>query len=98
MAIKGFKDKVTEEIAHGKKNKKTLKLLPSEVHYQAYKKLVYLDNVVTLESLKAWSGLRLEKLSGNRKGQFSIRINEKYRICFSWDGKDLYEVEVVDYH
>jgi toxin HigB-1 len=98
MTIRSFKDKETETIAHGGKNKRTLRLLPGELHYAAYKKMVYLDNIKTLESLRAWPGLRLEKLSGDRKGRHSMRINDQYRICFRFEGQDAYDVEIVDYH
>jgi len=51
-----------------------------------------------IADLKAPSGNHLEKLTGNRKGQFSIRINDQYRICFIWQAGDAYDVEIVDYH
>jgi proteic killer suppression protein len=98
MAIKSFKDKVSEEIAHGKRSKRTLKLLPAELHFSAYKKLVYLDSVKTLESLRAWPGLKLENLKGDRKGQMSIRINDQYRICFRFKEGQVFDVEIIDYH
>ena len=98
MPIKSFKDKLSAEIAHGRKNKETIKKLPTNLHYIAYKKLIFLDNIGQLESLKAWPSLRLEKLSGNRKGQYSIRINNKYRICFYFINGNSYEVEIIDYH
>ncbi|MBL7662682.1 type II toxin-antitoxin system RelE/ParE family toxin [bacterium] len=98
MAIVSFKNKETEEIAHGKKTKRTVKLLPTELHYVAYKKLIFLDNIKTLESLRAWPGLRLEKLSGTRKEQYSIRINDKYRICFNFNNGEVLNVEIIDYH
>ena len=98
MAIKSFKSKVSEEIAHGKKSKRTLKLLPGELHFAAYKKLVFLDNIKTFESLQAWPGLKFEFLKGDRKGQMSIRINDKYRICFRFEDGWVFDVEIVDYH
>jgi proteic killer suppression protein len=98
MAIKSFKDKASEEIAHGKRSKRTLKLLPAELHFSAYKKLVYLDSVKTLESLRAWPGLKLENLKGDRKGQMSIRINDQYRICFRFKEGQVFDVEIIDYH
>ena len=98
MAIKSFKNKESEDIAHGKKSKRTLKLLPAELHYVAYKKLIFIDSIRTLESLRAWPGLRLESLRGNRKGQWSIRINDKYRICFRFEEGQAFDVEVIDYH
>jgi|688.fasta_scaffold2224459_1 proteic killer suppression protein len=98
MAVKSFKNKVSEEIAHGKKSKRTLKLLPAELHFSAYKKLVFLDSIRTLESLRAWPGLKLERLKGDRKGQMSIRLNDQYRICFRFKDGQVFDVEIVDYH
>ncbi len=62
------------------------------------RKLRYLDNVVDLNDLRVPPGNRLEKLSGKRKGQYSIRINDQYRICFDWKAGNAYRVEIVDYH
>jgi proteic killer suppression protein len=98
MAVKSFKNKASEEIAHGRKSKRTLKLLPAELHFSAYKKLVFLDSIRTLESLRAWPGLKLERLKGDRKGQMSIRLNDQYRICFRFKDGQVFDVEIVDYH
>ena len=98
MAILSFKDKDSEAIAYGKRNRRTLKLLPAELHSLAYKKLVFLDNVTALESLRAWPGLKLEKLTADRKGSFSIRINDQFRICFRFEDGNVFDVEIVDYH
>ena len=98
MAIESFKNKISEEIANGKKNKRTLRLLPSELHFNAYKKLIFLDSTRTLNSLKAWPGLKFESLKGSRKGQMSIRINDQYRICFRFKDGQAFDVEIVDYH
>lgn len=57
-----------------------------------------LNNAEVLQDLRVPPNNRLEKLSGNRPGQFSIRVNNRWRICFRWDDGDAYEVEVVDYH
>lgn len=64
----------------------------------ARRKLLYLHRARTLEDLKRPPGNRLEALKGDRKGQHSIRINERWRICFVWRDGDAYEVEIVDYH
>ena len=64
----------------------------------ALRKLDMLDAAVSLDDLRAVPGNQLEALSGDRKGQFSIRINDQWRICFVWDGGDACEVEIVDYH
>ena len=57
-----------------------------------------LDGALELNDLKCPPGNRLEKLQGDRRGKFSIRINDQYRICFVWRDHDAYEVEVTDYH
>jgi len=62
------------------------------------RKLRYLDNAADLDDLRAPPGNRLEKLSGKRKGQHSIRINEQYRICFNWKNGNAFKVEIIDYH
>ena len=98
MAIKSFKNKETKAIAFGQKTKRSLKILPGELHYLAYKKMVFLDNIKSLESLAAWPGLKFEKLSGSRKNQFSIRINDQYRICFRYEAGNVFDVEIIDYH
>jgi proteic killer suppression protein len=64
----------------------------------AQRKLEIVSNAVSMEDLKIPPGNRLEKLSGNREGQYSIRINDQWRICFEWRGGHAYEVEIVDYH
>jgi proteic killer suppression protein len=64
----------------------------------ARRKLDQLDSVESLEDLKVPPGNRLEALSGSRKGQFSIRINEQYRVCFEWTSSGPDNVEIVDYH
>lgn len=98
MAIKSFRNKATEEIALGGKSKQTRRILPGELHFAAYRKLILLDNATTLQTLAAWPGLRFEKLSGDRKDSYSIRINDRFRICFYWDGANATLVEIVDYH
>jgi proteic killer suppression protein len=64
----------------------------------AWKKLAILHAAGSLQDLRVPPGNRLEKLSGRREGQYSIRINEQWRICFAWRGGDAYEVEIVDPH
>lgn len=64
----------------------------------ARRKLLYLHRAKNLEDLKVPPGNRLEALKGNRKGQYSIRINDQWRICFVWKGGDAYNVEITDYH
>ena len=68
------------------------------IERQARRKLLLLDAARNLEDLRSPPGNRLEKLRGNREGQYSIRINDQWRICFRWLEGDAYEVEIVDYH
>jgi proteic killer suppression protein len=65
---------------------------------QARRKLLYLHRARTIQDLSAPPGNRLEVLRGNRKGQYSIRINDQWRICFRWKDGDAHDVEIVDYH
>jgi proteic killer suppression protein len=62
------------------------------------RKLAMLDAALALDDLKFPPGNRLEKLRGSRKGQHSIRVNDQYRICFVWRGRDVFDVEITDYH
>ena len=64
----------------------------------ALRKLVVLDAAESLQDLRTPPGNRLEKLSGKRTGQHSIRVNDRWRVCFVWRGSDAFEVEVTDYH
>ncbi len=64
----------------------------------AERKLTMLDNAVTLDFLRSPPGNRLEALKGDRAGQFSIRINNQWRICFKWKNSHVHDVEIVDYH
>ena len=92
--IKSFGNAVAEDIYQGVRNRQ----LPSPLHRVAMRKLRYLDNAVDLNDLRVPPGNRLEKLSGKRKGQYSIRINDQYRICFDWKTGNAYRVEIVDYY
>jgi len=64
----------------------------------AVRKIEAVDFAVSLEDLKHPPGNRLEKLNGDREGFYSIRVNDQYRVCFRWEGKAAWEVELVDYH
>ncbi|MDC0358883.1 type II toxin-antitoxin system RelE/ParE family toxin [Oligoflexia bacterium] len=79
-------------------NKRTRQLLPLILHNIARRKLATLNVVKSLEGLAAIRSNALEKLEGKRKDQWSLRINEQYRICFQWAQGDAYKVEIVDYH
>lgn len=72
--------------------------LSMEIQRQAQRKLVMLNNATTVNDLSAPPGNRLERLSGDRSGQCSIRVNDQWRICFRWENGNASEVELVDYH
>lgn len=72
--------------------------MPPDLRRVALRKLVQLDAAVSLADLRVPPGNRLEKLSADRAGQYSIRINEQWRVCFVWRDGDAHEVEIVDYH
>jgi len=92
--IKNFADKETEKLFRRQLSKK----LPQNIQRNARMKLEILDSANVLQDLRVPPGNRLEKLSSDRKGQHSIRINQQWRICFIWRNGDVYEVEIVDYH
>jgi proteic killer suppression protein len=72
--------------------------LPQDIQQVAYRKLCMLNNAVNLHDLRIPQANRLKKLSGDRDGQYSIRINDQWRICFDWRNGDVYNVEITDYH
>ncbi len=92
--IKTFADKETEKIYSQRFSKK----LPQSIQRIALRKLIMIDNALNLEDLRIPPANHLERLAGNREGQYSIRINDQYRICFEADGNNFYDVEIVDYH
>ncbi len=96
--IVSFKNQATEDIYNGVRSKLARKGCPQAIWPVVVRKLDQLDSVIALEELRIPPGKRLEVLSGNRKGEFSIRINEQYRICFKWGESGPYDVEVTDYH
>lgn len=92
--IESFASEETEKIFRGQVSKK----LPKDIQRTARRKLLYLDDAEDLNDLLVPPGNRLEKLKGNRAGQYSIRINDQWRICFKWAGNKAKDVEIVDYH
>ena len=92
--IKSFADKETEKIYHQIFSKK----LPQSIQHIALRKRIMMDNAGCLEDLRIPSANRLVSLRGSRAGQYSIRINDQYRICFTVDKNDFFDVEIVDYH
>ena len=98
MAIRSFKNKGTEDINYGRSSKDALKILPKELHRKAQIKLARLGAVTSMQDLQEIRGNRFEKLKGDRKGQYSLRINDQFRICFKWENENALDVEIVDYH
>jgi toxin HigB-1 len=96
--IQSFKNVATEDIFNGKTTKVALKICPKNIWNIVIRKLDQLDSVISIKDLRIPPGNRLESLSGNRKGQYSIRINDQYRICFKWSEKGPMDVEITDYH
>ena len=92
--IRSFRDRRTQEVFE----RQYVKTFSRELQRAALRKLVILDASLILEDLKIPPGNRLEKLSGDREGQYSIRINDQWRVCFIWMDRDAWEVEIVDYH
>ncbi len=98
MAIKNFLDRATEDINYGHPTKVALRRLPKDLHKKAQIKLARLGAANSLEDLRHIRGNRFEALKGDRKGQFSIRINDQYRLCFKWFEQNAVDVEIIDYH
>ena len=98
IMIISFKNKDTEDIFNGKNSKGVRSLFPRSLWKVATRKLDQLDSVINIEELKVPPGNKLESLSGKRKGQYSIRINGQYRVCFKWSESGPFEVEITDYH
>ena len=96
--IRSFKNSGTEDIFNGENTRAARKTCPESLWQVAARKLDQLDSVVSLNELGMPPGNRLEALSGDHKGQRSIRVNEQYRICFVWTDLGPDEVEIVDYH
>jgi proteic killer suppression protein len=92
--IHSFRDKEAEKIFQRRFSAK----LPRDIQKIALRKLRYLDSAADLGDLRAPPANRLEKLSGDREGQWSIRINDQWRICFQWRDGHAFEVAIVDYH
>jgi proteic killer suppression protein len=92
--IKSFKCKETQKLY----SLEPFKRLPKNIQKVALRKLELLDYAAELNDLRVPPSNHLEILKGNRKGQYSIRINKQWRICFIWKNKNSYNVEIVDYH
>jgi len=92
--IKSFRDAETEKVF----NRRFSKRLPTDIQPVALRKLRMLANVHRVNDLRSPPGNRLERLSGEREGQHSIRINDQWRVCFVWRDGDVHKVEICDYH
>ena len=92
--IESFKCRETEKIFHRQFSKK----LPHNIQKIAFRKLRMLNRSSTAQDLRVPPANKLEALSGNRKGQHGIRINDQWRICFKWQNGNAYDAEIVDYH
>jgi proteic killer suppression protein len=92
--IKSFADRRTLAAFRGK----VAKGIGAGLARAAQRKLALLHDALNLDELRQPPGNRLEKLAGDRAGQWSIRVNDQWRICFRWDGQHAFEVELVDYH
>lgn len=92
--IKSFNDKETKKVFDRSYSKK----LPESIQQRALRKLRMIDAAASINDLRVPPGNRLEALSGDREGEYSIRINNQWRICFTWIQGDAYDVEIVDYH
>ena len=96
--ILSFKQKGTEDVFNGINSPAARRTCPENLWKIAARRLDQLDSVSGLQELRIPPGNRLEVLGGDRKGQYSIRINDQYRICFLWTKQGPYQVEIVDYH
>jgi toxin HigB-1 len=92
--IKSFKDAEARIIYHRQRSRK----LPADIQQVALRKLRMINNSISINDLRIPPANHLEKLGGNRAGQWSIRINDQWRICFRWEGSDAFNVEITDYH
>jgi toxin HigB-1 len=92
--IASFRDRETEKVWQSGRSRR----LPAALQLRAFKKLAILNAAVTLDNLKVLPGNQLEALRGDRAGQYSIRINDQYRVCFVWRDGNAFEVEIADYH
>ena len=92
--IKSTRGKLIERILAGG----TPKGFPTDLIRRAERKLALIDAAISLEDLRVPPSNHLEKLVGDRKGFYSIRINRQWRLCFRWEGEDAFDVEIVDYH
>lgn len=96
--IASFRDEGTEDVFDGRDTKKARRACPRNLWRVARRKLDQINQAVDLEDLRVPPGNRPEPLDGDREGQYNVRINEQYRVCFTWTEGGAEEVEIVDYH
>ena len=96
--IVSFTNQATEDIFDGTRSKRASKICPASLWRIAIRKLDQLNQAEHLDDLRSPPGNRLEMLKGDRSGQYSIRINDQYRVCFVWTANGPDQVEVTDYH
>jgi proteic killer suppression protein len=94
MMIRSFSDKHTAAVFDGHE----VRRWPREIQSAARRKLKMIDAATTIDLLRVPPGNRLEALKGDRKGQWSIRINDQWRVCFRWSDGEAWDVEIADYH
>jgi proteic killer suppression protein len=92
--IRSFRDAETRKVFERERSRR----LPPEVQRRAHRKLLLLDGAESLDDLRVPPGNRLERLTGDRAGQHSIRVNDQWRICFRWRDRAAHDVEICDYH
>ena len=96
--IRSFADTATEDLFNGVTSRRARRACPAQVWPAVRRKLTQLNRVQGLSELRIPPGNRLQRLRGNRAGQYSIRVNDQFRICFRWEEKYADDVEVTDYH
>ena len=96
--IKSFKNSGTKDVFDGTLSKSARKCCPQSIWSVAQRKLDQINRVQEITELLIPPGHRLEQLKDDRENQFSIRINQQYRVCFIWEGGQAYEIEITDYH
>ncbi|WP_420611802.1 type II toxin-antitoxin system RelE/ParE family toxin [Candidatus Spongiisocius sp.] len=92
--IRNYRDRDTQAVAE----RRRVRRVPEDIQRRVQRKLMILNNATSVADLRVPPGNRLEALSGDRDGQYSIRINDQWRICFVWAEGNAYRVEIVDYH
>ena len=93
-SLRKLRDKRTRSLFEGE----SVKGIPSDVAQRAHDKLRIVARVTNLQDLQMFPGMKLGHLKGDRKGQYSVRVNDQWRICFIWTGQEAIEIEFVDYH